>query len=207
MRNRSSTRSNYYSMWKTFNEFIVKLDEKPDTWEESLTLFVGYLVRMNKKSTTIKSYISAIRAVLFENKIKLNEDAFLLTSLTRACRLVNDHVKLRLPIHILLLCLILRKLKTIFATQPYLLKFHSAILVAGYFGLLRIGELVSSLHVILAKDTQIGVNKEKIMFVLGSSKTHSEDSMPQFVKITGVERDQLMKRTHSSNQEIVAHLK
>ena len=42
--NRTSTRANYYHIWKMFNQFIIKLDEKPNTWEDRLVLFVGYLV-------------------------------------------------------------------------------------------------------------------------------------------------------------------
>ena len=63
-RHRSSTQNQYYTVWKLFNEFFIKLDRKPLSWEDRLTLFVGYLVKSGKKSTTIKSYISAIKAVL-----------------------------------------------------------------------------------------------------------------------------------------------
>ena len=30
---RQSTRDNYCSIWKIFNEFYIKLDMKPETWE------------------------------------------------------------------------------------------------------------------------------------------------------------------------------
>ena len=63
-RHHKSTRTNYYCVWKTFNEFIIKLDDKPKSWEKRLTLFVAYLKNKNRKSTTIRSYISAIKAVL-----------------------------------------------------------------------------------------------------------------------------------------------
>ena len=89
-RNRSSTRKNYLSIWKHFNKFIVQLDRKPGNWEARLTLFVGHLVSMQRNSQTIKSYISAIRSVLAENDIELNENKFLLNSLKRACRIIND---------------------------------------------------------------------------------------------------------------------
>ena len=39
---RNSTKSNYYGIWKTFNEFYVRLDIKPPTWEERLILFAGF---------------------------------------------------------------------------------------------------------------------------------------------------------------------
>ena len=68
-----STRKSYYSTWRQFNEFFIKLDEKPDNWEDRLILFVGYLVEDNKKSSTIKSYVSAIKPVLREDGIVMNE--------------------------------------------------------------------------------------------------------------------------------------
>ena len=67
LRYRNSTRRNYYIIWKAFNKFFLKLDIKPDSWEDRLTLFVGYLIDQNKQSATIKSYISAIKAVLKED--------------------------------------------------------------------------------------------------------------------------------------------
>ena len=71
---RSSTKRTYYSVWKTFNQFYVQLNVQPKNWEDRLTLFVAYLINKNRKSGTIKSYVSAIRAVLMEVGEKLNED-------------------------------------------------------------------------------------------------------------------------------------
>ena len=185
MCNRSSTRRNYLCIWKNFNQFIIKLDNKPRTWEQRLTLFVGYLIDAKKKSTTIKSYISAIKSVLLENDLQINKDSFLLASLTRTCRMVNDHVTTRLPIHRDLLAMLLNKIDRYYDKQPFLRRLYCVIFVVGYFGLLRIGELVNSPHAILAKDVHIAKNKAKLLFILRSSKTHDKSSKPQYVKITG----------------------
>ena len=83
---------------KMFSQFYLSLDIKPDTWEEQITLFIAHLIDMNKQSSTIKCYISAVRAILKQDKINLKEDQFLITSLTRAACLKNDCVRLRLPI-------------------------------------------------------------------------------------------------------------
>ena len=53
-----------------------------------------------------------------------------------------------------------------------------------YFGLFRISEVVKGDHAVLAKDIHQGKNKNKILFVLRSSKTHSTVISPQLVKIT-----------------------
>ena len=50
-------------------------------WTERLNLFVGYLVNNNKKSSTVKSYISAIKAVLFDGGVEIKEDSVLLAAL------------------------------------------------------------------------------------------------------------------------------
>ena len=84
---RGSTKTNYYFVWRKFNEFFVKSDVKPATWEERLILFVGYLIDKQLKSTTIRCYISAIKAVLREDGETLNENTYLLKSLTKACQL------------------------------------------------------------------------------------------------------------------------
>ena len=79
---RGSTRKSYYAVWKNFNKFILSLDKRPKKWEDRIVLYVGYLISKGKQSSTIKSYLSAIRAVLKQDKVKLNEDEYLLTSLT-----------------------------------------------------------------------------------------------------------------------------
>ena len=75
-------RNNYYGIWKNFNRFILRLDIKPTNWEDRLVMYVAYLIHMKRRSTTIKSYISAIKAVLFNGGIAINEDTALLAALT-----------------------------------------------------------------------------------------------------------------------------
>ena len=181
-RNRSSTRATYYCIWKCFNEFFIKLDRKPETWEERLVLFVAYLVEQKKKSTTINSYISAIKAVLKGDGMYINEDRFVLNSLIKACRFVNDQVRTRLPIKKKLLELLILKLEDMFSNQAYLM-LYQAMFTTAYHGLFRIGEITLSPHVVKARDVHIGKNKEKLMFVLHTSKTHWKDEHPQIIKM------------------------
>ena len=184
---RNSTRQMYHCVWKLFNQFFLRLDTKPDTWEEHLVLFTGFLVETDLKSSTVRFYISAIRSMLMETGTRLNENRYLLNLLTKACRLKNDHIMTRLPIHKGVLQLVLNGVHTIFCintTQPYLDKMYSALFMAAYYGLLRIGEVTKSPHVILARNVHIGTNKDKILFLLESSKTHTKCDKPQMVKIS-----------------------
>ena len=183
-RHRKSTQKNYYSIWRIFNQFFIKLDSKPKTWEERLTLFIAYLIQTNIKSNTIKCYISAIKAVLLNDGYEINEDRMLLTSLTRACCLKNDKVCTRLPIRKGLLSLIIKSLpQVIGASQQYLIVLYTAMLLTAYYGMFRIGELSLSEHVIQVGNVHAGVNKDKLMFILTSSKTHGKDKKPQIIKI------------------------
>ena len=138
------------------------------------------------KSNPQQSYISAIRAVLQDNNIKLNEDQYLINSLTKACKLVNDRVRTRLVIQKAMLEVLLGTTSLYFDRQGqvYLQKLYTCIFSTIYFGLFRIGELTSSPHVVKAKDVQIAKNKEKILFILRSLKTHTLGSKPQKIKIT-----------------------
>ena len=189
MRHRDSTRKNYYAIWKLFNTFYLRLDRKPETWEERLNYFITYLVHSNKQSSTVKSYVSAIRSVLQEDGYELNNDQFILTALTRACKIHNDVFRTRLPIHRSMICMILQRTKSRFEklNQPYLSLLFQTIFITAYFGLFRISELThtDSGHAVCTKDVQVGTNKSKFMFILRSSKTHDRSSRPQIVKIAG----------------------
>ena len=184
--NRTSTKKTYYNVWKKFNQFYIRLDRKPKTWEDRLILFVGYLINDKKQSSTIKSYISAIRSVLSEDGVTLNENKFLLTSLTKACRLKNDRVKTRFPIQKGVLKILLKTTNNYYRGkgQSYLAKLYRALFVSAYFGLLRVGELTAGPHAIMVKNVHIGENKNKVLFILESSKTHGRNRRPQMVKMS-----------------------
>ena len=188
---RDSTRRNFYSVWRQFNNFFLQLDHKPEEWEDRITLFVGYLIEKNKKAQTVKSYLSAMKAVLAEDKIKLDPDTFLLSALTRACKFKNDYVKTRLPIHKHLLMKILQEAKTYFGykqQQPYLEALYSAMISTAYFGLFRIGELASGSHPIMVTDVSLARNKRKILFVLRSSKMLTPGEKPQTITVSSTKK-------------------
>ena len=83
----------------------------PILWEDRTSLFMAYLIDKGVQSSTIKSYVSAIKRTLLNDKYKWKDELILLTSLTKACKLVNDSVRTRLPIHCSLLEMILFELQ------------------------------------------------------------------------------------------------
>ena len=188
---RQSTYNHYYKVWTAFNKFLIRLDRKPCSWEKRTALYCAYLVKNGSQSQTIRCYISAIKCILRDDDYQWNDNEILLDSLTKACRAVNDVVTTRLPIGKNLLELILFEVRRHFNRQPFLEILYQTIFTMGYYGLFRIGELVlaSGLdmvnqHTVKAKDVHVAKNKEKIMVVLHSSKTHAKESRPQKVKIT-----------------------
>ena len=196
---RESTRKNYYSIWRTFNQFFLQLDYKPTNWEDRLVLFVGYLIQTKHKAGTIRSYVSVIKAVLMEVNVKINEDKYLLNALIKACRYHNSHIMTRLPIQRGMLNMLIDQLSTMFSTQPYLAVLYKAIIATSYFGMLRVGEVTQSQHVIKAKDVHIGENKYKMMLILYSSKTHWKDMSPQIVKISVIRKTRMKSSSSSSS--------
>ena len=122
--------------------------------------------------------------------VKLNYDQTLLTSLTKACRLVNDQIRTRLPIQRDLLGVIIKQVNKYFGdkNQNYLRILYKTLFSTAYFGLFHVGELTTSDHPVLARDVHIGVNKRKIMFILRTSKTHWKNTRPQSVKISSTKK-------------------
>ena len=183
-----TTRHNYLGIWRKFNNFVIKLDSIPRTWEDRTSLYVGHLFSLGRKSTTIKSYISAIKSVLIDDGYEWDQKLVQFVALTRAVRLTSDRVKIRLPIRKSLLNIMLREIDKVFMSgtsmQPYLAKLYKCIFVLGYYGLLRVGEMATGDHPVKAKDVHVGKNKQKILIVLFTSKTHGIYATPQFIDIT-----------------------
>ena len=155
----------------------------PKKWEDRTILFIAYLVDKGLQSSTVRSYISAIKCVLQDDNYEWDDNLVLLKTITRSCRMTNDRVCLRRPIKKPLMEMILFELGRILGEQPYLLILYRAIFVLLYYGLFRIGELVKGDHPVKACDVQVARNKAKMLFLLRSSKTHGKESRPQKIKI------------------------
>ena len=73
---------------------------------------------------------------------------------------------------------------------------YKAIFSLGYYGMLRISELVKSDHIVKACNVHMALNKDKLMIMLYSSKTHGEGSRPQSIKIVSNRREKSGKYAH-----------
>ena len=132
----------------------------PQSWEQRTALFCAHLVDRGLKSTTLRSYVSAIKCILKDDKYKWVDGEVVLDSLIRACKLKNDIVTPRLPISKRLLELILFEIGRLFNQQPYLEILYKTVLAIGYYGLFRIGEMtVPGDHTIKASNVHVAKNK------------------------------------------------
>ena len=76
--------------------------------------------------------------------------------------------------------MILFEIQRIFSqtNQWYLEVMYKALFALTYYGMITVGEVTLSPHVLKAKDIHIALNKDKILLVLYSSKTHDKGSRP-----------------------------
>ena len=187
---RQSTANNYLAIWRKFNQFILRLDNVSGTsWEQKTILYGSYLVDQGVQSQTIKSYFSAIKHILRTDGYQWNDKLAMLDVITKSCRIINDQVKIRLPIRVNLLEQILFEVERYFDQQPYLESMYKAIFSIAYYGMMRIGEIAKSSeagHYTRAKDVHVARNKNKVLIRLHTSKTHGKESKSQEIKIKQV---------------------
>ena len=112
--NHDSTNKMYMEVWRQFNAFLISLDTMPVSWEDRTMLFITNLVGKGFQSSSIKSYVSAVKRILINDRYQWDNTKILILSLTRACRLINDQVRTRLGISKGLLELVLFENEKIF---------------------------------------------------------------------------------------------
>ena len=110
------------------------------------------------------------------------------------CCYVNDTVKIRLLIHKEILHMLLYTISDNFQSQEYLGVMYRALYSTAYYGLFRVSEVTAGEHPLLARDINIGDNKDKVWFLLRTSKTHWKDVKPQSIKISSMKSNKLEKK-------------
>ena len=178
---RDSTSKTYLSVWRQFNRFVISLDRKPKLWEDRTTLFLGYLIDKGMQSASIKSYVSAIKKTLLMDGYDWDDNLVLVRALAKACRLTNDTVTTRLPIHRNLLEMMLFEIQRYFGNkqQCYLEILYKTLFAISYYGLMRVWEVTQSPHVLKAANVHMASNKNKLLLILYTSETHDKSQRPQ----------------------------
>ena len=196
LQNRSSTVKTYLNIWRKFNNFIISLDVMPDSWEARTTLFIAHLIDEGKLSSSVKSYVSAIKKLLVIDGYDWKDNEVLLTLLTKACRMIKDRVRNRLPISSSYLEILMFELERHFRKeqQYYLECSYKAIFILSYYGMMRVGEVTDSSHVLKARNVHMALNRDKLLMILYTSKTHDLRHRPQKIKITSNKKDKGIHR-------------
>ena len=89
----------YQLAWQSFNDVFIKLDYKPNCWEDCIALFVAFLIDNNNPESTIITYTSGIKVVFRDDGVEIDDNSLLLASFLRACKYnSNSQVNMRLPI-------------------------------------------------------------------------------------------------------------
>ena len=116
---------------------MIRLDHTPDSWEDRVVLYAASLVDGGVQSSTLKSYISAIKSTIkTETNEKWSDEQFGLSAIIKACKLKNDTIYTRLLIGKNLLELMLFKCHHLFSSQPYLLALYQALFALTFYGLM-----------------------------------------------------------------------
>ena len=163
------------------------MDRIPEEWETRVCLYCTHLIHEEEvQSSTIRSYVSAIKYVLTTDGYEWNDRKVLLNTLTKACKVKNDVTHTRLPISRRFLEIIIYEIKRKYQVQPYLKVMYTSAFLISYYGLFRIGEIAEGAHSIKAVNVHKCSEHNKLLIILYSSKTHGRESRPQQVRIKGL---------------------
>lgn len=179
---KTSTQRTYRSAYLEFTKFNLSLDHMPELLDDQLAIFVASRVQKGDYSSTVESYLSGISSYLKLDGIQINTRTARLRSLIKACKLRNDRVVQRMPIKEGLLVRVVRQVDLMFETQPYLASLYKCMLVMGYFGMMRVGEMAKGDHPVLARDVHLSHRLKKVQVILCTSKTHGLGDQPQYIK-------------------------
>lgn len=201
--NKTSTQRTYRSAYLEFTRFNLALDKMPELLDDQLAIFIASRVQKGDYSSTVESYLSGISSYLKLDGIEINTRTARLRALIKACKYKNDRVIQRLPIKESLLMRIIRQVDLMFSKQPYLSSLYKCMIVMGYFGMLRVGEMAKGTHPVLARDVHLSHEKKKVQIILRTSKTHGLGDQPQYVKFDSADCRSNLYNKHFCPFEVV----
>lgn len=92
---RGGTDQTYYEAWLSFNEFLIRLDSRPDCWDDRICLFVAHLIVSGHPPPTIATYASGGKGILKDDSVQIDDNSVALASLLKGCRNNYQHEKRR----------------------------------------------------------------------------------------------------------------
>ena len=181
---RGTTKLTYHGIWTNFNKFVIQLDHIPTSWEDKTCLYCAALFEQGYQSATVKSYVSAIKHKLLNDNYPWDDKLVLLSTITKSFQLHNDKVLTRLPVGVTLLELLVFEIIRCDDLTQYETLLYKTVFLTMFYGLMRVGEAVKgSKHTARAVNVHVAKNKRSVLFILYSSKTHSQKDRPQKIQI------------------------
>ena len=84
-----STKHTYKQAWYNFNDFLICMDKMPDSWNDRICLFVPQLIVEKHPPPIIQSYVSAVKAILREEGVEIEDNSVALAALIHSAKHVN----------------------------------------------------------------------------------------------------------------------
>ena len=128
--------------------------------------FIAFLSLAQLAQSTIGSYVSGVRHHLRLNNLPTFENNFMLKLVLKGITNMHASVDLRLPIMLDVLHHMIAALNLVVANY-YDTCLYMAVLSAGFFGLLRPGEMVKSEHALLIQNVYF--TQDKVVYFLPTS--------------------------------------
>lgn len=175
----------------------------PEKLEDQLAIYVAYRAELGDQPGTVSSYLSGIKRMLLQDGVEINTRTTKLRAMIKACKYKNRQVRNRFPISEHLLGKVIKNIRNIFHDQPYLSKLYSCIVVLGFYGMMRVGELAKGTHPILARDVHFNHKERKVQIILRSSKTHSQGDKPQYIKISTEDSKLVLNNQHLCPYKVI----
>lgn len=177
-----ASKDSYHGIFRNFIDFLNIFNTVPERWEDKIVLYTTFLADNIYEEATIRSYLSAIRHELKQDGVILHEDRCKLEAIIRSSRYKNKGKRDRQGISQQMLHHLLDQVDYKYHDQQYLKHLYKAMFVLGYYCLLRVSELTSGKHPILAKNVTAAKNKLKIQVTLLTSKTHRLRDRKQVIR-------------------------
>ena len=94
-----STKRGYRQAWMNLNVFLICMDRIPDSWDDRVCLFVKQLIVERYPPQTIQSYATAVKAMLKDEGVAIEDNSVVLAALIRSSKQVGKtESRTRLPI-------------------------------------------------------------------------------------------------------------
>ena len=170
----------YDRAWEIFKKHL-KLYEKDlqDIKELDIIEFIAFLSLGQLAQTTIATYILGVCHHLRLKNLPTFKDNFMPKLVLKGVSNSHVQVDVRLPISLDILQHMIVALSLVEA-NPYDVALYTVVLSAGFFGLLRPGEMVHLEHALLA--SKVYISSTKVVCLLPMSKAH-KGPVPQSIHL------------------------